>query len=128
MLGKLKSNFDSGIFYPIQLAAIAALTGPQDCVTQTALAYQRRRDIIVDGLTNLGWKVDRPKASMYVWAPVPTKQSSFDFAVDLLQSTGVAVIPGSGFGPHGEGYVRIAFLFMSRNCFVPIINMIKPRI
>ena len=110
MLGKIKSNFDYGTFYPIQLAAIAALTGPQDCVTQTALTYQRRRDIIVDGLTSMGWKVDRPKASMYVWTPVPTQQSSFDFVVDLLQSTGVAVIPGSGFGPYGEGYIRIALV------------------
>ena len=110
LLGRLKSNFDYGIFYPIQQAAIAALTGPQDCVIKTAAAYQKRRDIIVDGFNELGWKVDRPKASMYVWAPVPTKQSSFEFTVSLLQHTGVAVIPGSAFGTCGEGYVRIALV------------------
>ena len=110
LLGQLKSNFDYGVFYPVQYAAVAALTGPQDCVAQTALAYQRRRDILVDGFADMGWKVDRPKGSMYIWAPVPTKQTSLAFAADLLRATGVAVIPGSGFGPHGEGYVRIALV------------------
>lgn len=110
VLGRIKSNFDYGIFRPIQMAAVAALTGPQDCVAQTAAAYQRRRDILVDGLTAAGWKVPRPKASMYIWAPVPTKQTSFDFTVDLLEQTGVAVIPGIGFGPYGEGFVRIALV------------------
>lgn len=110
LLGRLKSNFDYGIFYPIQQAAIAALTGSQECVKETAAAYQSRRDIIVDGFNELGWKVERPKASMYVWAPVPTNQSSFDFTVSLLQNTGVAVIPGSAFGRCGEGYVRIALV------------------
>lgn len=109
-ISRLKSNFDYGIFYPIQLAAVAALTGPQDCVIETALGYQRRRDIIVDGFNKLGWHVDRPKASMYVWAPVPTKQSSFNFVADLLEHTGIALIPGSGFGLHGEGYVRVALV------------------
>lgn len=110
LLGRLKSNFDYGIFYPLQQAAIAALTGSQDCVTITAKKYQARRDIIVDGFNELGWKVDRPKASMYVWAPVPTQQSSFDFTVSLLKNAGVAVIPGSAFGNCGEGYVRIALV------------------
>lgn len=110
LLGKIKSNFDYGIFYPVQLAAIAALTGPQDCVTATAQAYQRRRNILADGLNEIGWKVDRPKGSMYIWAPVPRKQTSLDFVVDLLENTGVAVIPGSGFGPHGEGFIRIALV------------------
>jgi len=110
LLGRLKSNFDYGIFYPIQKAAIAALTGSQDCVKNTAAIYQKRRDIIVDGFNEIGWKVDRPKASMYVWAPVPTRQSSFDFTVSLLQKAGVAVIPGSAFGKCGEGYIRIALV------------------
>ncbi|WP_425060990.1 LL-diaminopimelate aminotransferase [Sporomusa carbonis] len=110
LLGRLKSNFDYGIFYPVQQAAIAALTGSQDCVRQTAASYQRRRNIIVDGFNDIGWKVPRPKASMYVWAPVPTHQSSFDFTVSLLKNTGVAVIPGSAFGDCGEGYVRIALV------------------
>lgn len=110
MLGRLKSNFDYGIFYPIQRAAIAALNGPQDCVKELADEYQHRRDIIVDGLCDAGWQVERPKASMYIWAPVPTKQSSFDFAADLLKHTGVAVIPGIAFGECGEGFVRIALV------------------
>jgi LL-diaminopimelate aminotransferase len=110
LLGRLKSNFDYGIFYPIQQAAIAALAGSQQCVLDTAAAYQRRRDIIVDGLNQIGWKMTRPQASMYVWAPVPTQQSSFEFCVDLLQQAGVAVIPGIAFGQYGEGFVRIALV------------------
>jgi LL-diaminopimelate aminotransferase len=110
LLGRLKSNFDYGIFAPLQLAAVAALTGPQDCVKETAAAYQRRRDIIVDGFNSMGWHVERPKASMYIWAKVPTKQNSFDFTVDLLNHTGVAVVPGKAFGDCGEGFIRIALV------------------
>lgn len=110
LLGRLKSNFDYGIFNPIQKAAIAALTGPQQCVADTAITYQRRRDIIVEGLKSFGWHVEKPKASMYVWAPVPTNQSSVDFAADLLRHTGVAVIPGVAFGRFGEGFVRFALV------------------
>jgi len=110
LLGRLKSNFDYGIFYPIQKAAVAALTGSQQCVLDTAAAYQRRRDIIVNGLNSIDWKVPRPQATMYVWAPVPTKQSSVEFTIDLLQQTGVAVIPGIAFGDCGEGYVRFALV------------------
>lgn len=110
LLGRVKSNFDYGIFLPVQAAAVAALTGPQDCVLQTAAEYQRRRDIIVDGLAAIGWQVPRPKASMYIWAPVPTKQSSADFVADMIENAGVAVVPGSGFGLHGEGFVRFALV------------------
>ncbi|MBP2651286.1 MAG: dapL 3 [Firmicutes bacterium] len=110
VLGRIKSNFDYGIFYPVQKAAIAALTGPDDCVRQTAALYQRRRDILVNGLSAAGWKVPCPKASMYIWAPVPTKQLSFDFTADLIKNAGVVVIPGLGFGGCGEGYVRIALV------------------
>ena len=110
MLGKLKSNFDYGIFAPLQMAAIAALTGPQDCVKELAATYQRRRDILVEGFNRMGWKVDRPKASMYIWAPVPTRQSSFDFTVDMIEHTGVAAIPGKAFGDCGEGFIRIALV------------------
>ncbi|MGI6091690.1 MAG: aminotransferase class I/II-fold pyridoxal phosphate-dependent enzyme [Veillonellaceae bacterium] len=110
ILSRLKSNFDYGVFAPIQQAAVAALTGPQDCVNNTVAAYQRRRDIMVEGLNDAGWKVDKPIASMYIWAKVPTNQSSFDFTVDLLNNTGVAVIPGVAFGDCGEGYVRIALV------------------
>lgn len=124
LLGRLKSNFDYGIFYPLQQAAIAALTGSQDCVRETAERYQHRRDIIVNGFNELGWLVSRPKASMYVWAPVPTRQSSFDFTVSLLRNTGVAVIPGSAFGACGEGYVRIA-LVQPENRMEEAVDRIK---
>ncbi len=110
LLGRIKSNFDYGIFFPLQQSAIAALTGPQDCTAATAAEYQRRRDIIVDGFNAMGWQVPRPKASMYVWAPVPTKQTSFDFAAAMIEHAGVAVVPGVGFGPCGEGYVRVALV------------------
>ena len=80
------------------------MNGPDDCIAETALRYQRRRDILVDGFARFGWHVDRPKASMYLWAPVPTKQKSFDFVADLLKNTGVAVVPGIGFGECGEGW------------------------
>lgn len=110
LLGRLKSNFDYGIFRAIQMGAIAALNGPDDCIRETALRYQRRRDVLVDGFARFGWKVDRPKASMYIWAPVPTRQNSFDFTADLLKHAGVAVVPGIGFGECGEGFVRIALV------------------
>jgi LL-diaminopimelate aminotransferase len=99
LLGRVKSNFDYGIFLPIQHAAIAALTGPQDCVAAMAAEYERRRDIIVEGFNSFGWKAPRPKASMYVWAPVPTKQDSFSFAASLIENAGVAVVPVSGSAP-----------------------------
>ncbi len=110
LLGRLKSNFDYGIFHAIQQGAIAAMKGPDDCIAETALRYQRRRDILVDGFARFGWQVERPKGSMYLWAPVPTKQNSFDFVADLLTHTGVAVVPGIGFGECGEGYIRIALV------------------
>lgn len=110
LLERLKSNFDYGIFAPLQAAAVAALTGPQDCVKEMAATYQRRRDVIVDGFNAMGWQVERPKASMYIWAKVPKKQSSLTFAIDLLEATGVAVIPGNAFGEWGEGFIRIALV------------------
>jgi LL-diaminopimelate aminotransferase len=110
LLGKLKSNFDYGIFYPIQKAGVAALTGSQECVRNTAMTYQQRRDIIVKGFNNMGWHIESPKATMFVWAPVPTKQTSFDFVIDLLKNTGVAVVPGSAFGACGDKFIRIALV------------------
>lgn len=110
LLSRLKSNFDYGIFYPLQQGAIAAITGSQDCVKKLVQTYQRRRDIIVNGFNDMGWNLEMPKASMYVWIPTPHKQSSFDFTVDLLKNTGVVVIPGVAFGEYGEGYIRIALV------------------
>ncbi len=107
-LGTVKSNIDSGIFQAIQKAGIAALTGPQDFRREQLEIYQTRRDILVDGLNSLGWKVDRPRATFYVWCPVPDGTGSAAFAKRLLEEVGVVVTPGVGLGPSGEGFVRMA--------------------
>ncbi|MTV50247.1 aminotransferase class I/II-fold pyridoxal phosphate-dependent enzyme [Heliobacillus mobilis] len=110
-LAKLKSNIDYGVFKAVQWAAVAALRGPQDIVRQNAMNYQKRRDVLVDGLGRIGWKMDKPKASMFVWAPIPAGfASSFEFAEKFLRETGVLVVPGNAFGDSGEGFVRIALV------------------
>lgn len=110
-LNKIKSNIDYGVFRVVQEAGIAALEGPQDCVQQNALTYQMRRDILVDGLAQFGWRMPKPQSSMFVWAPLPgAEKSSRNFAFDLLEKTGVLVIPGIAFGSMGEGYVRIGLV------------------
>lgn len=110
-LALIKSNIDYGVFFAVQEAGIAALTGPQDCVAETARTYQRRRDVLVDGLSEIGWKMPKPNASMFVWAPLPPGYSSANtFVMDLLERAGVIVIPGVAFGKQGEGYVRIALV------------------
>lgn len=107
-LGRVKTNIDSGIFNALQEAAIAALEGPQDCVQENVEVYARRRDLIVDGLNSAGWLLDRPKGSIYIWAPVPEGDTSVSFSEFLLEQAGVVVAPGSGYGPNGEGYVRFS--------------------
>jgi LL-diaminopimelate aminotransferase len=107
-LKRLKSNLDSGIPQAIQRAAIAALTGPQDCVKAHNDIYQRRRDLIIDVLNNIGLKARPPKASLFIWARVPKGYTSVEFATDLLDKVGVAITPGVGYGRHGEGYVRLS--------------------
>ncbi|OPY56191.1 MAG: LL-diaminopimelate aminotransferase [Pelotomaculum sp. PtaU1.Bin035] len=110
-LALIKSNIDYGVFYAVQEAGVAALSGPQDCVAETAAIYQKRRDVLVDGLAALGWSMPKPQASMFVWAPLPPGCSdSAGFAADLLEKAGVIVIPGVAFGQRGEGYVRIALV------------------
>jgi LL-diaminopimelate aminotransferase len=110
-LSVVKSNIDYGVFKPVQLAAVAALNGPQDTVVDNAAVYQARRDALVDGLASAGWQIPKPKASMFLWAPLPKgHHSSMEFAAQLLKATGVLVIPGVAFGEQGEGYVRIALV------------------
>jgi alanine-synthesizing transaminase len=112
-LAKTKSYVDFGIFRAIQLAAAKALTGPQDCVRELVETYKRRRDVFVDGLNNIGWHIEKPKATFYVWAHIPPKYSaltSMEFASLLIEEAGVAVAPGTGFGEYGEGYVRFALV------------------
>lgn len=114
MIGKLKalkSNLDYGMFLPIQKAAVAALSGPQDCVETTRRAYEKRRDVLVEGLNAVGWGMEKPKATMFVWAKIPEPYTdSVQFVRDLLELAGVLVTPGSAFGPSGEGYVRMALV------------------
>jgi len=103
-----KSNLDSGIPQAIQYAAIEALNGPQDCIKEHNDIYQRRRDLIVDTLNKMGLEAKPPKASLYIWAKVPTGFTSVEFANDLLEKVGVVVTPGVGYGRSGEGYVRLS--------------------
>jgi LL-diaminopimelate aminotransferase len=110
-LKTLKSHLDYGIFLPVQHMAIAALNGPQDCVRETMLTYQSRRDILIEGMGKIGWCIEKPPATMFVWAPIPKNYtSSLKFTFDLLEKTGVVVVPGSSFGELGEGYVRLALV------------------
>lgn len=111
MLKTLKSNMDYGMFLPIQAAAVEAITGDQSVVAETRAAYERRRDVLCDGLIAAGWQMDKPPGTMFVWAPVPEQYAdSESFVRDLLDKTGVLVTPGSAFGPSGEGYVRMALV------------------
>lgn len=107
-LGTVKNNLDSGQFTAVQDAAIAALTGSQDCVAEMCALYQRRRDLVVDALRAIGLDCEAPKATIYVWARVPEGETSESFATRLLEQAHVIVTPGSGYGPDGEGYVRIS--------------------
>jgi alanine-synthesizing transaminase len=112
-LGRLKSYFDYGMFAPVQVAAIAALNGPQECVAQINATYKNRRDVLVDGLNRAGWPVEKPKATMFVWAPIPEPfraMGSLEFAKFLLAEAKVAVSPGVGFGQDGDGFVRFALI------------------
>jgi len=107
-LKRVKSNLDSGIPQAIQYAAIHALRGPQDCIQEHNAIYQRRRDLVVDMLNNIGLETKPPKSSLYVWAKVPEGYTSIEFAADLLEQVGVVVTPGIGYGQSGEGYVRLS--------------------
>jgi len=112
-LSRLKSYFDYGIFTPIQVAAIAALNGPQECVAEIVATYKRRRDVLVDGLNRAGWAIEKPKATMFVWAPIPQPfraMGSLEFAKFLLAEAKVAVSPGVGFGADGDEFVRFALI------------------
>ena len=112
-LARIKGYYDYGIFAPIQVAAIMALRTPEDTVMENAAVYQKRRDVLVDGLNRIGWKVPKPQASMFVWAPIPEAWkhlSSMEFAMKLLSEAEVCVSPGAGFGHNGEGYIRIALV------------------
>ena len=112
-LARIKGYHDYGTFTPIQVAAIAALEGPQDCVAEVAMTYQKRRDVLVKGLHEAGWLVDIPKASMYVWARIPDaykELGSLEFTKKLMAQAKVSVSPGIGFGEFGDQHVRFAMI------------------
>jgi alanine-synthesizing transaminase len=112
-LARIKSYLDYGAFTPVQVAATAALNGPQDCVEEIRQMYKDRRDVLIDGLDAAGWKIPRPSASMFCWAPIPepfAHLGSVEFAKLLMREASVAVAPGIGFGEHGDGFVRIGLV------------------
>ena len=112
-LTRLKSYFDYGMFQPIQIAAIIALNGPQECVADICDMYKTRRDALVDSFTKAGWPMEKPKATMFVWARIPEAfrhLKSLEFSKHLLKEAKVAVSPGIGFGEYGDEYVRLALV------------------
>jgi len=112
-LTKIKSYLDYGTFTPIQVAAIAALEGPQECVAEICEMYKNRRDVLCEGLNALGWAVEKPKATMFVWAPIPEAykaMGSLEFCKKMINEAKVAVSPGVGFGQHGDDHVRFSLI------------------
>jgi alanine-synthesizing transaminase len=112
-LAKIKSYLDYGTFTPIQVAAITALEGPQECVQEIRDMYQKRRDVLCDGLNALGWQVEKPRATMFVWARIPEayqSMGSLEFSKKLITDAKVAVSPGIGFGQHGDDHVRFSLI------------------
>ncbi|MBV9420200.1 MAG: aminotransferase class I/II-fold pyridoxal phosphate-dependent enzyme, partial [Alphaproteobacteria bacterium] len=112
-LARIKSYLDYGAYTPIQVAAAAALNGPQDCAEEIRATYKSRRDVLVDSMKRAGWDIPSPPASMFAWAPIPEsyrEKGSMEFAKQLLIHAKVAVLPGTGFGEYGEGYVRVALV------------------
>ncbi|HSQ85702.1 MAG TPA: aminotransferase class I/II-fold pyridoxal phosphate-dependent enzyme [Desulfobacterales bacterium] len=112
-LRRIKSYLDYGIFQPIQIASIIALNGPQECVKEICDTYKTRRDALISGLERVGWKIESPKATMFVWGRIPEKfieMGSVEFAKMLINEAGVAVSPGLGFGEYGDEYVRFALI------------------
>jgi len=112
-LKRIKSYMDYGIFTPVQVASIAALNGPQECVDEIRNSYKSRRDKLVDGLSKAGWHIPKPKGTMFVWGEIPEEHKemgSLEFSKLLVEKAKVAVSPGVGFGNYGEGYVRFALV------------------
>jgi LL-diaminopimelate aminotransferase len=105
---QLKTNIDSGLFEAVQLAGAAALDGPQECVREVCAIYQRRRDLVIDALREIGIAVEPPRGTIYIWAPVPEGHTSASFAEQVLEQAAVVVSPGSAYGPSGEGFFRIS--------------------
>jgi alanine-synthesizing transaminase len=112
-LARVKSYLDYGAFTPVQVAATAALNGPQECVVEMRERYRARRDVLISGLNNAGWEVPSPRATMFAWAPIPPAfkhLGSLEFSKLVMREAKVAVSPGIGFGEHGDGHVRFALV------------------
>jgi LL-diaminopimelate aminotransferase len=124
-LGKVKSNIDSGIFSAIQLAGIVALEGPQDCLARMRLLYQERRDVLVQGLSSLGWLVTPPKATFYAWIKLSPRRDSIKFCSLLLEKANIVATPGVGFGRYGEGFIRMALTVPKERIDEAIIRLKK---
>jgi alanine-synthesizing transaminase len=130
-LARMKSYLDYGMFTPIQVAAITALEGPQECVKDICDMYRRRRDVLCDGLESMGWAVEKPKATMFVWAPVPEQfreMGSLEFSKKLLREAKVAVSPGVGFGQFGDDHIRFSLIeneHRTRQALRGIRNMLR---
>jgi alanine-synthesizing transaminase len=130
-LTRIKSYMDYGTFTPIQVAAITALEGPQDCVKEICEMYRVRRDVLCDGLNAMGWKVEKPKATMFVWVPIPEAykaMGSIEFAKKLIIDAKVAVSPGVGFGQYGDDHIRFSLIeneHRTRQALRSIRNMLK---
>jgi len=126
-LAKVKSNIDSGAFFAVQWAGVAAFENYERHMRSVLKTYEERRNILVDGLNSLGWNVEKPKATFYVWCRVPPRYSSATFARELLDKADIVATPGSGFGTHGEGYIRMA-LTVDKKRLREAVERIKKRL
>ena len=126
-LAKVKSNIDSGAFFAIQWAGVAAFKNYDKHIKSALKIYEERRNMLVDGLKTLGWSIDRPKATFYVWAKVPARYTSATFAAALLEKCDIMATPGNGFGENGEGYIRFA-LTVDKNRIKEAVKRIKDRL
>jgi len=127
-LSTIKSNIDSGAFKAIQLAAVEALSAPQDCVAENNRIFEERANALVNGLNSLGWQLPRPKATFYVWVPTPKGETSASFTEKLLEQCGILVVPGSGYGSSGEGFVRFAITLPKERIILAIQRLKKANI
>ena len=124
-LGKVKENIDSGVFQAVQMAGIEAFRGPQDQVRKNIKIFEERRDLMVDGLNEIGFNVKKPKATFYLWFRIPEKyKSSIEFCRELFDKAGVVMTPGVGFGKYGEGYVRCT-ITQSKGRLIEALKRIK---